>query len=79
MIDGSRIKVTFEDEFELAIYYQLDDVACYSPDTNTIYLKQMLHEIDVIITHEFMHMLLNSLFGKEICHKFDNISTAMSL
>lgn len=79
MIDGSRIKTTFKDEFELAIYYQLNDVACYSPDTDTIYMKHVERNIAVIITHEIVHMTLFHHFNEDICRRFDTIARRISL
>jgi hypothetical protein len=63
MIDGTRIKTLPNDEFEYAIWEQVDDYGCYSPDTNTIYI---LYPIDVVstISHEFLHMVMFNEHGE---------------
>ncbi len=74
-INGSRIKCfpDINDLFEMAIWEQVDDEGCYSPDTNIIYILEIKHLYSTI-SHEFLHMLLHNWIGQDASKWLDIVA-----
>lgn len=50
--------------------------AWYNPNINWIFLTRKVNEsnIEYILNHEILHMVLNNLFDYDTTYKFDNIA-----